>query len=85
MTFVVCVSTTKSVAPPLLLLPGKRVNRDVLEGYDIEGANITTAPKRFSTLFFLSGLNSLQTLFLIQLRAHLSWFMMDAAAIAIIT
>ena len=47
MTFVVCVSTAKYVAPPLLILPGKRLNRDVTEGCDIEGANITTAPKGF--------------------------------------
>ena len=53
MTFFVCVSAAKSVGPPLLVLPGKRLNRDVLEAYDIEGATITTAPKGFinSTLF----------------------------------
>ena len=47
MTFVVCVSAAKYVAPPLLIFPGNRLNRDVLEGCDIEGANITTAPKGF--------------------------------------
>ena len=45
MTFVVCVSAAKSAVPPLLILPGKRLNRDVIEGCNIEGANITTAPK----------------------------------------
>ena len=49
MTFVIFVSTAKSVAPSLLILPGKRLNRGVLEGCDIEGANITTA-----TIFFIN-------------------------------
>ena len=53
MTYVICVSAAKSVAPPLLVISGKRSNRDVLEGFNIEGVNITTAPKGFinSTLF----------------------------------
>ena len=53
MAFVVCVSAEKAVEPPLLILPGKRLNRDVFEGCDIEGANITIAPKVFinSALF----------------------------------
>ena len=53
MTFVVCVSAAKSIAPLLLILPGKRLNRDVLGGCDIEGSNITKSPKYFinSTLF----------------------------------
>ena len=50
MTFAVCVSAAKSVAPPLFILPGNRLNRGVLEGYDIEGGNITTAPKGLSIL-----------------------------------
>ena len=52
-TFVVCVSADKYVAPPLLILTGKRLNNYALEGCNIEGANITTAPKFFinSTLF----------------------------------
>ena len=32
MTFVVCFSAAKSVAPPLLILPGKRLNGDVFQG-----------------------------------------------------
>ena len=53
MNFFVCVSAAKSLAPSLLILPVKRLNMDVLEGCDIEGANITTASKGFinSTLF----------------------------------
>ena len=52
-TFFVCVSAAKSVTLSLLILPRKRLNRDVLKGCDIEGANIITAPKGFinSTLF----------------------------------
>ena len=34
MTFVVCASAAKSIAPLLLILPVKRLNRDVLEGFD---------------------------------------------------
>ena len=47
MTFVVCVSNAKSVAPPLLILPVNRSNRDVIEGFNIEGDNITTSKKCF--------------------------------------
>ena len=55
MTFSICVSADKYVAPPLLILPGKRLNRDFFKGCDIEGANITTAPKGFIsyTLFLI--------------------------------
>ena len=31
-TFVVCVSAANYFAPPLLILPGKQLNRDVLKG-----------------------------------------------------
>ena len=47
MTFVVCVSGAKYVLPPLLISPGKLLNRDVLGGYNIQGANIKTAPNVF--------------------------------------
>ena len=53
MTFVVCVSADKYVAPPLLIIPVKRLNMGVLECCDIECDHIITAPKGFisSTLF----------------------------------
>ena len=53
MTFVVCVSADKSVAPPLLILPGNPLNGGVLGSLNVEGDNITIAPKDFinSTLF----------------------------------
>ena len=35
MSFVVCVSGAKYVLPPLLISPGKLLNRDVLGGYNI--------------------------------------------------
>ena len=57
MTFDVCVSAAKSVVPPLLSIPGKRFNRDVVEGCDIEGDKITTAPKgliKFYSIFNLA-------------------------------
>ena len=47
MTFVVCVSADKYVAPPLLIIPGKRLNMGVLECCDIECDHIITAPKGF--------------------------------------
>ena len=57
MTFVICVSAAKSVALPLLILPGKRLNMDVLEGCDIEGINITTENKRFYKLYCIFKLS----------------------------
>ena len=84
-TFSVCVYVDKYGTPPLLVLPEKRLNRDVIEGWDIEGANITTATKGLSILlYFKAGLNYLITLFLIQLRTCLSWFVMAVEAIKII-
>ena len=57
MIFVVCVSSAKSIAPQLFILPVKRLSRDVLEVCDIEGANITTKPKGFiNYTLFLSWL-----------------------------
>ena len=50
MNFFVCVSDDKSVAPPLLILPGNRFNREVISGFNIEGANIKTAPKDSSII-----------------------------------
>ena len=53
-TFVVCVSASKYVAPSLFIIPGKRLNGDVLKGCYIESANITTAPKGFiNSILFL--------------------------------
>ena len=53
--FVVYIFAAKYVAPTRLILPEKRLNRDVIEGYDIEGYGITTAPKVFinSTLLLI--------------------------------
>ena len=51
MTFVVCISAAKSVAPPLFLFPGKRLNCDVFK------ANITAALKGFiNSILFLRWL-----------------------------
>ena len=35
MNFVLCVPADKYVAPPVLIIPGKKLNRDVPEGCDI--------------------------------------------------
>ena len=57
MTFVVYVSADNSVTLTPLILPGKRLNRYVLEGCYIEGASITTAQKgSISVTLFLSWL-----------------------------
>ena len=45
--FVVCVSSDKSVVTPLLILLGKRLNRDAIEGFNIEVHNIKTSPNGF--------------------------------------
>ena len=47
LNFVVYISAAKYVSPPLLIIPGKRFNRDVIEGCIIQGSNITTSPKGF--------------------------------------
>ena len=41
MTFVACVYAAKYVAPPLFIIPGKKLNRDDIEGCNIEGVNVT--------------------------------------------
>ena len=53
MTFVVYVSADKYVAPPLLIIPGKRFYWNVIKDCNTEGSNITTSPKGLinSTLF----------------------------------
>ena len=45
--FVVYVSSSKYVTPPLLIIPVKRFISNVIEVCNIEGYNITTAPKGF--------------------------------------
>ena len=47
MTFFVCASAAKSTAPPLLILHGKRFNRDVPVGFYIKGDRILKNPKGF--------------------------------------
>ena len=71
MTSLVCISASKYIERPLLILPAKQVNRDVIESCDIEGSNITTAPISLSIiLYFKSVLNYLKTLFIIHLHVH---------------
>ena len=47
MNFVICVYPAISVVLPLLILPGKRLNRDIIGGCNIKGAKITTPLKGF--------------------------------------
>ena len=53
MTYVVYISAAKYVSPPALIIPGKRFNRNVIEGCNIEGSNITTPPKGFTNYTLL--------------------------------
>ena len=46
-TFVVCVYADETIAPPLLIVPVKQWNGDVMESCNIEGAHVTTSPKCF--------------------------------------
>ena len=57
--FVVYISAAKYVSPPLLIIPGKRFNKDVIKGCNIEGSNITTAPKGFINSTSLLRFNEL--------------------------
>ena len=56
MTFSVCVSADKAVVPSLLILPGKRLNRDVLKGFGIEGDHVTTAPFFYQLYLILKSI-----------------------------
>ena len=47
MTYVVAVSKTGSMAPPLLIIPGQILNQDFLYGCDIPGFVVTCVPKCF--------------------------------------
>ena len=55
MTFAICVSYDKYFAPPMLILPVKRLNRSVIECCNIEGAIITTSPKGFLNSTLILG------------------------------
>ena len=46
-TIVVCASAAGFVCPPLYILPGERVTRDVLDECNVPGAVISTAPREF--------------------------------------
>jgi hypothetical protein len=62
MTYVVAVSATGVVAPPLMIIPGQRLNRDLLDGCDIPGARVTCAPKGFmNSALFLRWLEHFAT------------------------
>ena len=47
MAFVVCVSAMGTVTQQLLIVPGNRTSRDVMQECNIQGACVTTAPKVF--------------------------------------
>ena len=86
MIFVVCVSVTDTVALSLLIVPGKCLNRYLMEVFYVEVSHVTTSSKFFidSTLFFY-WIFSLLTLHLIKLNAHFSWFIMAVEDIIMMT
>lgn len=49
LTIVACGSAEGYMLPPLFIVPGKRLNRDVLDASNILGARITTADAGFMT------------------------------------
>ena len=49
LTLVACVAADGFAVPPLFLVPGKRLNRNVLDSCAIENAKIATADKGFMT------------------------------------
>jgi hypothetical protein len=58
LTIVAAASARGHVLPPVFIVPGQRLSRDVLDECDVEGAKITTAPKGFVNQFlFMSWLD----------------------------
>eukprot|EP00644_Phytophthora_capsici_P013953 jgi/Phyca11/120080/e_gw1.40.428.1 len=49
LSIVACGSASCFVVPPLFILPGKRVETELLEQCSIHGAAVTTTPKAFMT------------------------------------
>ena len=47
LTIAACVSGIGFVVPPLFIVPGKRLNRDLMDACEIHGSTICTAPKGF--------------------------------------
>jgi hypothetical protein len=57
LTIVACVGADGFVVPPLFVLPGQRVNRDILNECSIDGSTVSVAPKGFMNgRLFLSWL-----------------------------
>lgn len=49
LTLVACGSASEELLSPLFIVPGKRLNRDVLAAADLPGARVTTADAGFMT------------------------------------
>lgn len=57
MTITACVSAVGLVIPPLFILEGKRVNRDILDACSVFGSTVTTSAKGFmNSMIFLKWL-----------------------------
>ena len=48
MTYAVAVSANGAVAPPLIINPGQRLKRDLLDGCNIPGSHVTCTPLKDS-------------------------------------
>nr|CCA24275.1 hypothetical protein MGG_12412 [Albugo laibachii Nc14] len=53
LTMVACVSADSFVVPPAFIVPGKRLNRDVLDACNISGATNTTSEAGFMTTYIM--------------------------------
>jgi len=47
LTITACVSASGYVLPPMFIVPGQRLNRDVMDGCDIPQSVVSVAPKGF--------------------------------------
>ena len=45
LTVVACVGANGFAVPPLFVVPGQRLSRDMMDGCDIPGGSVTAAPK----------------------------------------
>ena len=82
MTFIVCVSAAKYVAPPLFSIPVKRLSRGVIVCYSIGGSHVTSAPKGFiDYTLFLNWIIFFDKYVPDQLCSLFSCFMMTVAVI----
>jgi len=81
LTITACVSATGFVVPPLFVVEGKRLNRDVMDACSIFGSTITTSPKGFmNSGIFLKWLEHFEQNVPGEVNRPLIWCLMVMAA-----